>query len=60
MVSQLHYPQCLTKKVVNKSIHEIIDNFWKEFKHFTYRTGPYSYHSSCFENDDALSGQSYL
>ncbi len=35
-------------------------HFWKEFKHFTYRTGPYSYQSSCFENDDYLSGQSHL
>ncbi len=34
--------------------------FWKEIKNFTYRTGPYSYCSSCFENDDARSGQSDL
>ncbi len=60
VVSQMHYPPCPNKKVVNKSIDEIIDIFWKEFKHFTYRTGPYSYRSSWFDNDDALSGRSYL
>ncbi len=57
VVSRLHYPPCPNKKVVNK---EIIDIFWKEFKHFTYITGPYSYQSSRFENDDALSGRSYV
>ncbi len=56
VVSQLHYPPCPNKKVMSKSIDEIIDIFWKEFKHFTYKT----YQSSCFKNDDALSGQSYL
>ncbi len=43
-----------------KSIDEIIDIFWKDFKHFTYRTGPYSYHSCCFENGNALYGWSHL
>ena len=56
VVSCLHHPPCPNKKVASKSIDEIIDIFWKEFKHFTYRTGPYSYQSGCFENDDALSG----
>ena len=60
VVSNLHHPPCPNKKVASKSIDEIIDIFWKEFKHFTYRTGPYSYRSGCFENDDALSGRSYL
>ncbi len=60
MVSWLHYPPCPNKKAVNKKFDEIIDIFWKEFKHFTYRTGPYSYRSSCFENDDDLTGWSYL
>ena len=60
VVSRLHYPPCPNKKVVNKTIDEILDIFWKEFKHFTYKTGPYSYRSSRFENDDALSGRSYL
>ncbi len=60
VVSQLHYLPCPNKKLVNKSINETIDIFWKEFKHFTYRTGPYSYFSSCFEIDDALSGWLYL
>ncbi len=53
MVSWLHYPPFPNKKVVNKSVDDNIDTFWKEFKHF-YRTGPYSYCSSSFENDDAL------
>ncbi len=56
VVSRFHHPPCPNKKVASKSIDEIIDIFWKEFKHFTYRTGPYSYQSGCFENDDALSG----
>ncbi len=60
VVSWLHYPLCPNKKVVNKSIDEIIDIFWKEFKHFTYRTRSFSYHSSCFKNDNAFSGQCYL
>ncbi len=60
VVSCLHYPPCPNKKVVNKSIDEIIDIFWKEFIQFTYRTGPYSYQSRCFGNDDALSGWSFL
>ncbi len=46
--------------MVNKSIDAVLDIFWKEFKYFTCRTGPYSYQSSWFENDDALSGRSYL
>ncbi len=60
VVSQLHYPPCPNKKVVNKSINEIIAIFWKEFEHLTYRTGPYSYQWSWYENDDAHSGRSYL
>ncbi len=60
VISRLHHPPCPNKKVASKSIDEIIDIFWKEFKHFTYRTGPYSYRSGRFENDDALSGRSYL
>ncbi len=60
VVSWLHYPPCPNKKVVNICIDEIIDIFWNEFKHSTYRNGPYSYHSSCFKNDDALSCWSYL
>ncbi len=60
VVSWLHYLPCPNKKAVNKTIYEIIDIFWKDFKHFTYRTGPYSHRSSWFENDDALSGRSYL
>ncbi len=60
VVSRLHYLPCPNKEVVNKSIVEIVDIFWKDFKHFTFRTGPYSYCSSCIENDDALSGWSYL
>ncbi len=56
VVSWLHHPPCPNKKVASKSINEIIDICWKEFKHFTYRTGPYSYQSGFFENDDALSG----
>ncbi len=43
VVSQLHYPPCPNKKVVKKTTDEIIDIFWREFKHFTYRTGPYSH-----------------
>ncbi len=35
MVSQLHYPPFPNKKVVNKSVDDNIDTFWKEFKHFT-------------------------
>ncbi len=44
------------QKVLKKNIDEMIYIFWKEFKHFTYKTDPYSYHSNHFENDDALSG----
>ncbi len=60
VVAKLHYPPCPNKKVVNKTVDEIIDIFWKEFKHFTNRTGPYSYRSSRFDNADALSGRSHL
>lgn len=60
VVSRLHSPPNPNKKVEKKSVDEIIDIFWKEFKHFTFRTGPYSYRSSRFENDDALSGRSHI
>ena len=60
VVSRLHYRPCPNKKVVNESIDEIIYIFWKEFKHFIYRTGRYRNQSIWFENDDALSGRSYL
>ncbi len=48
------------QKMVNKSIDEIIKFFLKEFKHFTFRTGLYSYCLIHFENNDALSAQSFL
>ncbi len=60
VVSRLHYQPCPNKKVVNKTIDQILDIFLKELKHFIYKTGPYSYQSSWFENNDALSGRSYL
>ncbi len=43
VISRLHHPPCPNKKVASKSIDEIIDIFWKEFKHFTYKTSSYSF-----------------
>ncbi len=53
-------PAMSKQKSGERTIDEILVIFWKEFKHFTYKTGPYRYRSSRFENDDALSGRSYL
>ncbi len=60
VVSRVTLASMSQQESSEKSINEIIESFWEEFKHFTYGTGPNSYQSSCFENDNALSGQSYL
>ncbi len=48
------------QKSGEKSNDEIIDIFWKEFKHFAYRMGSYGHQLSWFENDGTLFGQYYL
>lgn len=57
VVIHLHEPPCLNKKVLNNTMDEILDNFWKEFDHFATRTGSFAYHTGWFNSDDAMGGR---
>ncbi len=53
VISWLHLSPCPNRKMVNKGGNQIIDIFWKAFKHFMYKTG-------ALWNHGTLAGKSHI
>ena len=60
VIEKLHHPPCpnKSKELRGKTITQIIDLFWDEFRTFTERLAPFN-RPSRFLTDDANQGRSY-
>ena len=61
VITRLHLPPCPNKNktIKDKDIGDIIHIFWKEFKHFQNKTGPFQ-NQARWVTQDALRGNSHV